>query len=356
MKISFNKAGSIIYILSLIAGLVFASFYGGSLPFLILYGLIFILIISIIYVILSYRALSIYQELDSHRLIKGEKHNYLLTLENTGKLPIHNIELNFHLDRCEIEEIKEGCSLSLEAFERKTIESKAFCLYGGTYDIGLKSIGYRDILGIFTVTVNIAYTFRAVVSPRISQIADPFLDIENTVNSIGIKSSLRREEIPGNEMRKYIPGDPLSRVNWKVSARLEDLMVRMPDKLDISMITLILLAVNLPESSFDREFLIRRDRFLEFAISSVWHFVRLGMPVDVIYPSDHITRTTISSYEEFMDFYNILSGAISYSSKEEEDKLLSLAGERREAINGYETSLIITEAPSEEEDFCVISS
>ena len=55
------------------------------------------------------------------------------------------------------------------------------------------------------------------------------------------------EEIPGNDMRSYRPGDPMSRINWKVSARNNELMVRVPDKQDTRRITLILEPANVPE-------------------------------------------------------------------------------------------------------------
>ena len=71
MSIRFNKKGCTAYIIVLISVIVFASFYGGVLPFLLLYAFLLFIPVSVAYIILNYRFLSVYQELDSHRIVKG---------------------------------------------------------------------------------------------------------------------------------------------------------------------------------------------------------------------------------------------------------------------------------------------
>ena len=355
MSIRLNKRGCIIYILILASAVSFASFYGGTLPFILLYGCLLLVPVSIVCIILNYHHISLYQELSSHRVIKGEKHDLLISFENTGLIPIHEMELVLHSDRCDFEGISDGERISVAPYEKVSLSVKTSCIYGGTYNIGIKSLGFSDVFGIFTVRFNVPYSFRAIVSPKITDSANVYMDIENVVNSVGSKSDIKYEEIPGNDMRRYQPTDPLKLINWKVSVRLNKLMVRIPDKQDTRKITLILEASNVPEREQDIAFLKRRDYFLEFAVSAAWYFTTRGVPVHIIYPSGKITERNVDSFKAFQEFYNDISSGSIYRSDDEKDRMHALAEERRKLGFGDGTRVIILEDEWPDEGFCIIA-
>ena len=355
MRIHFRLKGSIIYLIILTACIVFASFYGGLLPFILLYGTLLFVPVSFIYLMLNYHFLSVFQELDTHRVTKGELHDLTVTIENIALIPIHEMQLYLHSDRCTFEGIKEGERISLKPKGKLQLACRTSCIYGGTYNIGISHVGFADVFGIFLIVFNVPYSFRAIVSPRITDAANAYLDIENNTNSIGSKSEIKTEDIPGNEMRAYIPGDPLSSINWKVSARLSSLTVRIPDKLDTRTIVLVLEASDDSGRSQDIEFLKRRDYFLEFSVSAVWYFARRGIPVQVVYPAGKITERQIDSYEGFSQFYRDLSGGISYRSEDEKDRMHKLTEERKRTGYANETRVIVLEDEWPGEGFCIVA-
>ena len=354
-KINIKPAGLIIYIPLLISGIVFASFYGGMLPFVVLYGLLLFFPVSFGYLFLNYHFLYVYQTLDVHRLVKGDRHIFKVSFENTGFLPIHDMEPVLYLDRCDFSGMDGKDRIRLEEKEKKKVSAKITCLYAGTYEIGIKGLKFSDAFGILSVTFAVPYSFRAIVSPRITDLANPYLDIENILNSTGLKSETRREEIPGNDIRPYYPGDPLASINWKVSARLDKLAVRVPDRMDTRVISLYLEASNVPEKLKDTEYIRRRDHFLEFAVSAAYYFASRGIPVNIIYPSGKITEKTIDSYEGFLEFYNDASSGINYRSDDEYDRMSKLVRERRMVDALYETRVFISEEASGSEDFCLVT-
>ncbi|MBR6485581.1 MAG: DUF58 domain-containing protein, partial [Lachnospiraceae bacterium] len=105
----------------------------------------------------------------------------------------------------------------------------------------------------------------------------------------------------------------------------------------------------------DMEYLRRRDYFLEFAVSAVWYFARRGIPVYVIYPAGKITERQVDSYDSFPQFYSDISGGIAYRSDDEKDRMHKLVQERRQAGDGNETRVIITEDEWPGEGFCVVA-
>ena len=354
-KIDISPAGSVIYIIFLIAAIVFASFFGGLLPYVILYGILLLIPVSIAYIVVNFIFLQVYQELNVHRLVKGDRHVLSISMENTGLLPIHDMELVLYLDRCTFSGLKEDDTVSLKVHEKIKITARTTCLYAGVYNIGLKGVRLSDAFRILSITFNVPYSFRAIVSPRITDIANSYLDIENIINSFGSKSETRKEEIPGNDLRAYYPGDPLSGINWKVSARFDKLTVRVPDKLDTRTVSVFIEPENVPEKDRDTEYIKRRDHFLEFAVSSAYYFAGRGIPVRLVYPAGKITEKTIDSYEGFLGFYNDLSSKLSYRSEDEYLRMHKLIQERRAAEGENETRVFILEEASGREDFCIVA-
>ncbi len=353
MKITLHKKEFVIFIVLFILGIVAASFYGGPVTFVWLYALLFLVPLSILYIALNYFFLSVYQEIEVHKVSKGENHRYRAFLENTGILPIHNMKLLTLDDRCDMYEIPKGQQISLGTRDKKEMTSGISCRYAGAYNVGIEKVSFTDPFNLFTVDLGIPYSFRAIVRPRITDIAEKALDIENLINNSGLKSVNQHEDIPGSDMRKYRRGDQLSSINWKVSAKLGETTVRLPDPMEKRTITILMEVSDTPESKWDIEFLKRRDFFLEFVVSAAWHFGQQNVPVKIIYPAGEIKEQTVDSYDSFMEFYNVVSDGLFYSSEEVHNKLLTLAKEKRGSY-GADTWIIVREESRDQADFCTV--
>ena len=60
-------------------------------------------------------------------------------------------------------------------------------------------------------------------------------------------------------MRSYQRGDSLNSINWKVSAKHNELMVRLPDKMEKRTVTILLEAAKIPDNKEDIEYVIFRS-------------------------------------------------------------------------------------------------
>ena len=353
MKIYINHRNLIIYILLIVGFTVFASFYGGPVSFVPLYALLLLIPVSVAYIFVNYRLMSLYQEIEVHKISKGENHSFRALIDNPGILPIHKMALTTYDDRCDVYDIQSGTLISLDAREKKELFSPISCKYAGAYNVGIEKVSFSDPFNLFSVDIDVPYSFRAIVRPRITDIANKTLDLENLVNSTGLKSARQFEEIPGSDMRAYEKGDPLSSINWKVSAKTSDLMVRLPDPMEKRHVTILMNASNTPEIQWDTEFLKKRDYFLEFAVSAAYHFGNQGIPVEIIYPSGEIKHSIVDSYDSFLEFYNIVADGIFYSSDSVQHKLQSLIKEKEDGY-GTDTWIILRENCETPEDFCSI--
>ena len=340
--------------IGLVLSVIFASYYGGPVSFVWLYGMLLIIPLSIFYTIVNYKFLNIFQEIEVHKVTRGEEHRYRVLFENAGILPIHRMGIFTLNDRCNLYEIADGQEISLDVHEKKEFFSGISCRYAGAYNIGIDRIALSDPFSMYTIELNVPYYFRAIVRPQITEVANSVLDIENLINNTGLKSNRLFEDTPGSDLRAYQKGDSLNTINWKVSAKHDELMVRLPDRMEKRTVTILMEAVREPDSKENLDYLKKRDIFLEFVVSAAWHFGQQGVPVKLIYPSGDVKEFIVDSTESFMEFYNIVADGIYYGSDAAFKEIQKLSAERRANNYGSETWIIIREDSGEGENSCII--
>lgn len=345
MKLLLHPRNLILYFMVAAGSVAFSSFYGGPASFAWLYAVLLLIPLSALYILANYAFLRVYQEIEVHRVVRGEDHRYSAKIENAFILPIHNMGIRLYSDRCSLYEIEDGQKLSLAPHESRELTSGISCKYAGSYDVGICGVDFTDPFGLFTVILDVPYSFRAVVSPPVTDLADTVLDLENLYNSSFFKSSRLAEDTPGSDMRPYQQGDPLNAVNWKVSARLGEMVTRIPDKMEKRTVTILMQAAYAPSREPDLEFLQRRDYFLEFAVSAAFHFAGQGVPVRLLYPAGRIVDRTVDSYETFMDFYNTAADGIFYYSREEFEQFQALSQDLRNSAYDNAAGILIREDP-----------
>ena len=221
-------------------------------------------------------------------------------------------------------------------------------------DIGIEKISLEDPFGIYKVILDVPYKFRAVVSPQITDMASKAIEIENIFNNRGLSSDNLVQEIPGSDIRPYVAGDSLHSINWKVSAKIGDIMVRVPDNMERQTVTMLLLADEKEEDKYTITALKRRDYFLEFIVSAAWYFASEDMPVKFIYPAGRISQFTVDSKRSFSEFYSIVADGIFYNSPGVYKDLKDTLQNQGKGVYGEDTWIVVTENPKENEEFCRI--
>ena len=366
--IRMNRPRTIAYLLLLAAAIVWASFQGGVLPYMCLFSVLCYPLITIIYMLLSFLILEIYQELPEHRVLKLEEQPYRLSFQNAGFLRINDMDLELEAERSET-------ALSIEGFEsdqvfhgengrvrvrllpgeRLDITGTCVCRFAGAYDIGLTGVFFRDPFGIFEMRRNAPSAFRVTVMPRVTDLAAEAVDFENLRNSSRLKSRRQYEPIPSNIIRPYQAGDTLNRIHWKVSAAAGELLVRIPEELDTRELYLVMEADNAPREKRDMGYTIRRDFFLEFAVSAAWYFAEKGEELRILYPRGSMKTALVASSESFLEFYEDVSKGPFYNKDEVQQEMLR-AAERLMEQDENRVVITITEAAYPGEDFFRVRS
>ncbi|ROR28474.1 uncharacterized protein DUF58 [Mobilisporobacter senegalensis] len=292
----------IILILSIMATAVFASFYGGNIPFALFYMSLIIPVICLLYNYYVYLRFKIYQAVENKTVIKGEVTRYIFKLTNEDILPYHNIKVNFYRDKSRILGIDEDNQYSLLPGESKTMETSICCRYRGEYYVGARSVTITDFLYLFSITYPIQSNMKISVLPRIGSLTNPqliSLNADSKYNKRGMKGE---EEEADCEVRRYLSSDSKKIIHWKASAKKGELLVRQYISIPNRGVNVYMDLVPLKNETELAKVIIE-DKIIESTLALADYCRGKRIPFTGFFHQEEMERITISRQSDLDEFY-----------------------------------------------------
>ncbi|MDO4945389.1 MAG: DUF58 domain-containing protein [Ruminococcus sp.] len=252
------------------------------------------LILSGCIMLVSVKTVRVTLELSTDIVSKGESFEAEIVIDKKTFLPTSFVE------------VEMGCSpnigLSEDSVRFKLISAKRggerfkvslnadLCGLGEVY---VKSLGLSDYLGIFGKKIRSEAESREVkIIPRIPDTGSQAEVIKSTSENMSFDDSDEESDetavgltgVPGYEHRNYVQGDPLKRVNWKLSSKRDQLMVRLDEKVTSSSQIFLL---DYPErESPDRAYYENADMIIEASLAMLSILLRAGFESEFNYYLD----------------------------------------------------------------------
>ena len=240
------------YVLALILTIVFALFLNANVGWYMLIALILAPILSVFFAWLTARSIAVKCDMTEGRVSKGDICNMTLTIQNRSIFPTTPLEIRV-LNGMGVFSTDDKILLSVLSLGKQETNIKFKASICGRSTVGISEIRVTDYLGLFSfVAKRIAYDDlqkRISVVPDIADVAfrdDRILkiiqasrqgdDSEDTIET-DVKSF---GGFPGYDNREYVPGDPLKRINWKLSAKRNKLLVRLDDEMAAQAVNVVL--------------------------------------------------------------------------------------------------------------------
>lgn len=205
-----------------------------------------------------------------------------------------------------------------------------------------------DYLGIFRFKIRIPEISESVIIlPEIHETdrnSDILYSIYQTLpdNDDDENSSLiyGRAAVPGYEYRSYVPGDPLKKINWKLSSKRNQLYVRMDESGGISLPNIILDVKETDLNTGTRSELCVFEQFTEGSLSLVNECIKNRIECCYIYPrSGNMYTEQISSSE---DIERVASEIFRYMNKPGE-----ICFHNEKKLKSSEVNIVFTSGISE---------
>lgn len=173
------------------------------------------------YLQLTARRLDCTQQVRHREVTRGQGGQAGVALRNTTPLPMTRVEPSFVIERDDgsVEQVRACAALGPR-------QSRDFALgvgfeHVGTYEVGLRSVGVFDPLGLLSRTVEVGQRCRVRVVPRVVPVADALRSDPASSDAARSVRTVMSDDMDYSCVRAYQMGDPMKKVHWKMSARLE---------------------------------------------------------------------------------------------------------------------------------------
>jgi hypothetical protein len=295
----------ITYYIFLLASLAFALLYPGRTSSAFFYALLLLPPVSLALFALMLHGFKYTQTVDRLTAAKGETVQYRLTVRNRSLLLLPWVEVTFHGSDAVYRKEFSAARLTVPPRGSRDIGIEIPCKYKGVCDIGIKQVKLRDLLGFFTFRQEIGKLGTLVIYPRIVPLESfpVAMGYDGDARASDRRSRDNAETI--SEIRKYVSGDRLRSIHWKLSAKREELMVKNFEQTSGAVAELILDASC--EGRGGEDALILEDKLVECAVSLAYHFASLSIPTTLHYRADAFVKNKLSGMGDFQLAYRMLS-------------------------------------------------
>lgn len=290
----------IVYLLLLIAVTINVSYRGGAFSYVLFYCVLLYIPISLIHMVYTVLALRVYQETDKKLIPKNSSVGYQFTIENAWIIPISEVRFVYDSEITFFGEDFTNQSYSLLPKGKQEVNSTMKFLYAGSYDAGIESYYIQDMFGIIRLKKKVGIPIRVHVLPVITDVARNDIENISSSNNGNLFSMNTLENSLGNDVRKYVEGDSMNTVHWKLYARTGDMYSRLPEHQESEMVSMILVT-EVSDSTI--ESIKQRDSFLEYLISACEYFGMKKKPLMIVYYYVGVKTFMIDSPDSFQEFY-----------------------------------------------------
>ncbi len=299
------KQSRILYLCLFAAALVFAYFNGGKVPYMLLYSIILLPIISLVYTFIILLRFKYGQELDKKFVTKGDKVHFIFSINNEDFFIYPYIRVSFHGAKTIFENQFQVKNFSLRPYSGKNYTIELQCNYRGSYEIGIHSVEIEDFFGLFSFKYNVFEPKYVTVYPRIVYLEKFLLKTDFMSESHSMLNNRNEDMTTISDVRKYSYGDSLKRIHWKLTAKSRDIMVK---KFQSTSETSTLMLLDLHKNPYTNgENIILEDKVIESIVAVLYFCLYNWIPVNLVFYSGKLTNLQAKNHLMFNDIFEMMA-------------------------------------------------
>jgi hypothetical protein len=299
------KQSRILYLCMFFSALVFAYFNGGKVPYMLLYTMILLPLVSFVYTLVIYLRFKFGQELDKKFVTKGDKVNFIFSINNEDFFIYPFIKVFFHGAKTIFENQFQEKSFSLQPFHGKNFSFELQCNYRGNYEIGIHSIEIEDFFGLFKFKYNIVDPKFVTVYPKIIYLDRFMLKTDFMSESHSMLNTNNEDMSTVSDVRQYAYGDSLKRIHWKLTAKSGEIMVK---KYQSTSETSTLMLLDLQRNAYSTgENIILEDKVIESIVSVLYFCLHNWIPVNLVFYSGKLISLEARNHLMFNEIFEVMA-------------------------------------------------
>lgn len=239
------------YLIAVFLCVMFALYLSAPIGWTFVYIFVFAPVFSFLVTLYLHAKKSVVLTADVNRIMLYKKETVTLriTAANKSFFPVPAVKLFLAVpDGLEPESLFKSCVVSIPPRSETTVEVVYRAKVWGGYFIGVKSAELHDFMKLFKFRMSFPQTneggllYEIKVFPDIPEMPGdaPILRAAAENARLADDSEETRETdsvnrfagMPGYTHRDYTEGDPIKRINWKLSSKRDKYMVRLDDEIE----------------------------------------------------------------------------------------------------------------------------
>lgn len=210
----------------LITSFIFYYLQGGYIAAGFFFSILSLFILAAFVDGMNYFTIKFTVHLDESIYFSGDEVEVMLNIQNKSFFSIPYMIIKRHALE-ESYDKYEGEALSLGINGEELLGYKIKFYHRGVYDLEDFEISISDYFNIFTIRKNERSHKKVTVYPKLYNIAkEEYLGGINLLETQSSSDTSIEDMHDVKEMRKYVYGDNVKRINWKLSAKTGELIVK----------------------------------------------------------------------------------------------------------------------------------
>ncbi|MCT8136614.1 DUF58 domain-containing protein [Anaerobacillus sp. CMMVII] len=212
-----------------ISTFVYAMFQGGFVSWFLFYSTSLVLLTTLIYALVPIGNVEVSRKVSAERLVSGEDLRITITLSRRNPFPFFFFIVE--------DVIPEDWKLKNKHINSKQILYPSFdrnLVYSytirqpkrGEYQFSKVRIRTSDLFGLFNKEKVVSVKTEVVVYPSFQELNDWDVYNENEAEAYITSQRIIEDVTSVAGSREYVPGDRLTSIDWKVTARINKLMTK----------------------------------------------------------------------------------------------------------------------------------
>lgn len=296
---SINKKVLLIGVMILIPAVII----GGRLPYYLLYFYLLTIIFSVLQVVIGAKYIIGKVSINKTEVMAGETVEIKYTISNNTVLSFPSLELQNEIAYILSGDRPMATSFYLEAKSSYRNELRVSCNRRGLYEAGEIKLIIKDVFGICSYEKKITDSIHLKAYPAIIELKDLKIRAGQQFGGVKTKNVFFQDNTEVFDIREYQAEEPAKKINWKISAKYDKLLVRNYELRGDAQVIVI---IDSCKSSYtdDRERLIE-DKVVEIAISVIKYCLEMSIAVTLKYMNEdkniEVKGSEETHIKEFME-------------------------------------------------------
>ena len=263
---------------------IFTFYMDGEMGIILLAFVLFAPLVSLAFALYARKNVTVSVDCDPY-INKGGKLKVTVHISKQTSIPLAVLEIKPYISEV-FQNDNISYKLSLMGAGDRTFTFETDALYGGNGEIGLEAVNSCGFLGFMKFPIQISDDRISVgVIPEIPDIKASSALLRSIANVVATTENEEDNEtnmmfssntVPGYEHREYVQGDPLKRINWKLSSKKNTLMVRL-DEASASVQPVVILDLYRKSGSAPIDAIVDEEKLISAVFGLLNALIRQGI-------------------------------------------------------------------------------